>query len=213
MGDSKSESVIKLLEEFFSLVGWPLNLRSDGGPCFTAKDFEKFCFENGIRHCKSAPGHHESNGGAECGVREIKGLMKTTNKTGISLQRLISQLNSMERAGGLGCPNQLFFGRSLRLPGIPALGREDFDEQAAARARHNLREKERERANKGRKPALTNFKVGDKVRFYCENKKHWRNFGTVTEVVFHGASFPQSYMIKSLEGPLFLRPATHCMSA
>ena len=60
-----------------------------------------------------------------------------------------------------------------------------------------------------RKPVLTNFKEGDKVRFYCENRKHWRNFGTVTEVIFHGASVPQSYMIKSTDGPLFLRPATH----
>ena len=83
MRDSKAESVTKLLEEFFAFVGWPINLRSDGGPCFVANHFQRFCVTNGIRHCKSAPGHHQSNGGAECGVREIKALMKTTNKTGI----------------------------------------------------------------------------------------------------------------------------------
>ena len=140
-------------------------------------------------------------------------MMKTTNKTGIELKRLISQLNSMERAGGLGSPNQLFFGRSLRIPGIQALGREDFDEKAAAEARHNLREKERVRANRGRKPVLTNFKVGDRVRFYCENRKHWRNFGAITEIIFHGASVPQSYLIKSVEGTMFLRPATMVIPA
>ena len=55
---------------------------------------------------------------------------------------------------------------------------------------------------------LTNFRVGDRVRFYCENRKHWRNFGVVIEIVFHGASVPQSYLIKAVEGTIFLRPAT-----
>ena len=76
--DSKSQTVIRVLDEFFISMGWPITLRSDGGPCFAAKIFEDYCNRQGVRHSKSAPGHHESNGGAECGIWEIKLLMKTT---------------------------------------------------------------------------------------------------------------------------------------
>ena len=188
----------KLLEAFFALVGWPINLRSNGGPFFAARHFEKFCVTNRVRHCKSAPGHHQSNGGAECGVREIKALMKTTQETGLAMKHLISQLNNMERAGGTGSPNQLFFGRTIRVPGIPALCCEEFDEKAAAAARHNQREKVRMTANRGQKPILKEFKAGDRVRF---------------QVIFNGASRLQSYVIKAEWGTTFLRPSAMVAAA
>ena len=119
--------MIKVLDEFFTSMGWPITLRSDGGPYFSAKIFEDYCNRQGVRHSKSAPGHHESNGGAECGIREIKLLMKTTQATGLPWKKLILQLNNMNRACDTGSPNQLFFCRVVRTPGIPTLGREEID--------------------------------------------------------------------------------------
>ena len=61
--DSKSLSIIKALTEFFYSMWLRVQIRSDGGPCFSAREFAKFCMESGIYHSKSAPGHHQSNGG------------------------------------------------------------------------------------------------------------------------------------------------------
>ena len=108
-------------------MGFPITLRSDGGPSFTSKMFEDYCKEYGIKHSTSVPGHHESNGAAECGIREIKALMRTTQVSGMPLKKLIVQLNNMARAGHTGSPNQLFFGRNVRTPGIPTLEREEMN--------------------------------------------------------------------------------------
>ena len=50
--------------------------------------------------------------------------------------------------------------------------------------------------------------IGGVSKVAISNRKHWRNFGVGIEIVFHGASVPQSYLIKAVEGTIFLRPAT-----
>ena len=81
---------------------------------------------------RSAPGHHESNGAAECGIRELKALMKTTEVSGIPMKKLILQLNSMVRTSETGTPNHMFFSRNIR---IPILDREVVDCQKLAEKR------------------------------------------------------------------------------
>ena len=76
---------------------------------------------------KSSPGYHKSNGAAECSIHELKALRKTTETSGIPLQKLILQLNNMVRTNEMGSPNQMFFTRNVRIPGIPALNREEVN--------------------------------------------------------------------------------------
>ena len=65
---------------------------------------------------------------------------------------MILQLNNMDRAGNTGSPNQLFFSRVIRTPGIPTLGREEIDCDKLAERRMVRRERLRELADKGLKP-------------------------------------------------------------
>ena len=171
--DSKSTSVIKAVKEFCISFGYPIQIKSDGGPCFGSKEFAKFCLDSGIYHSKSAPGHHESNGGAECGVREIKLLMKTSKAKGMELKKLVMRLNNMPSQSGDGSPNQMFFGRLIRMPGIPDLGRLSTDQAVLAEARMNNREKLREKRDEGPKPDKRQFNVGDRVRIFNEVTKDW----------------------------------------
>ena len=41
--DAKTRSVISTLEDFFSTVGNPLIIRSDGGPCFRSQALQERC--------------------------------------------------------------------------------------------------------------------------------------------------------------------------
>ena len=59
--DSKTRSVISVLEQFFSSMGFPIIIRSDGGPCFKSHAFQEWCKSRGVRHVKSSPGYHESS--------------------------------------------------------------------------------------------------------------------------------------------------------
>ena len=55
------------------------------------------------------------------------------------------------------------------MPGIPDLGRITTEQSVLADNRMNRREKTREMNDKGPKPDLRQFKVGDKVSLYDEN--------------------------------------------
>ena len=49
-----TSTVISTLSTWFNLFGWPMSIRSDGGPQFRG-DFSRFCEKNDIRHELSAP--------------------------------------------------------------------------------------------------------------------------------------------------------------
>ena len=66
-----------------------------------------------------------------------------------------------------------------------------------ASKRMSKRERVRELADKGPKPVKKTFAVGERVIFFDEVCKHWKNFGHVTDVRTQGASRVQSYYIKT----------------
>ena len=71
---SKSQSfedTAKHLKSWFSVLGLPKIIRTDGGPCFR-EVFTKFCKERGITHKMSSAMHPSSNGIAENGIGREK---------------------------------------------------------------------------------------------------------------------------------------------
>ena len=105
--DSSTKSVVTQLETFFSMTGFPVVLRSDGGPDFR-QSLRRGYDGVGIIHKVSAAEHHESNGAAECGIRELKLLMKTTQAKKLALSKLMLQLNNLQRQNSSGTPAQMF---------------------------------------------------------------------------------------------------------
>ena len=70
-----SATVIRNLTELFDNYGWPLSIRTDGGPQFRT-EFKTFCVPHDINHELSSPYHLESNGHAESVVKNVKHLME-----------------------------------------------------------------------------------------------------------------------------------------
>ena len=93
--DSSTKSVVNALETWFATTGIPVVICSDNGLAYR-QSFVPWCQALGIQHHTSAPYHPESNGGVECGVRELKSLIKKTKAKGVNLTKLILELNNME---------------------------------------------------------------------------------------------------------------------
>ena len=76
-----SHDVIVHLCRWFSNVGVPSVLCTDGGPPFSSRQFAEFCRRWKVKHVMSSPHYPQSNGHAEAGVKATKTLVYkiTTN--------------------------------------------------------------------------------------------------------------------------------------
>ena len=106
-----SATVIRVLTELFDTYGWPLSLRTDGGPQFRS-EFRAFCVAHDIRHELSSPYHPESNGHAESAVKNVKHLMEKVKPS--EFPAAFAAWKNTRRADQPS-PNELFFGRQLRI--------------------------------------------------------------------------------------------------
>ena len=117
---SLSTSVISTLTSWFNLFGWPMSIRSDGGPQFRG-EFTRFCEVNNIRHELSAPYNPKSNGLAEAGVKSVKNILRKSMSSGEDADRMLYEWRNVPRSDGFS-PAQLLFGRAQRtsLPTLPS---------------------------------------------------------------------------------------------
>ena len=106
-----SATIIRVLTELFDTYGWPLSLRTDGGPQFRS-EFRAFCVAHDIRHELSSPYHPESNGHAESAVKNVKHLMEKVKPS--EFPAAFAAWKNTRRADQPS-PNELFFGRQLRI--------------------------------------------------------------------------------------------------
>ena len=126
-------SVTSLLERWFNDFGWPLRIRTDGGPQFRGP-FKQFCSQNGIVHELSSPYHPESNGLAEQAVKTVKHLLIKCAQSDESFDAALYAWRTTPRADGFS-PYQVLFGRSGRRAGLPSVPAPPFDRQACADVR------------------------------------------------------------------------------
>ena len=54
LSSTSSSAVIKTLQSWFNILGWPRSIRSDGGPQFRG-EFSTFCENYGIKHELASP--------------------------------------------------------------------------------------------------------------------------------------------------------------
>ena len=108
-----SESVLRVLTNWFNLFGWPSSIRSDGGPQFRG-EFSRFCSSHSIVHQVSAPYNPKSNGLAEAGVKSVKNILRKCSTSGSDAEHMLYEWRNVPRTDGFS-PAQLMFGRAQRL--------------------------------------------------------------------------------------------------
>ena len=107
-----SESVLRVLTNWFNLFGWPSSIRSDGGPQFRG-EFSRFYSSHSIVHQVSAPYNPKSNGLAEAGVKSVKNILRKCSTSGSDAEHMLYEWRNVPRTDGFS-PAQLMFGRALR---------------------------------------------------------------------------------------------------
>ena len=129
-----SEKLISKCREIFTSYGAPEILDSDGGPQFSAHEFQKFLSDWGIKHRLSSVDYPQSNGRAELAVKSAKRIiLQNTNPDGSlnndqAARAILQQRNTPLRDIGLS-PAQLLLHRQLKdsIPTNPKLLRPHKD--------------------------------------------------------------------------------------
>ncbi|XP_013142506.1 PREDICTED: uncharacterized protein K02A2.6-like [Papilio polytes] len=110
-----ASAVENKFREMFSRFGIPRQLVTDGGPPFTALEFEEFLKKNGVDHIVTAPYHPSSNGAAENAVKTVKKVIKKAQVEGENVDRALSKF-LMQYRNSTHCSTQ-------REPAVAMLGR------------------------------------------------------------------------------------------
>ena len=101
-----------VLETWFNILGWPANIRSDGGPQFMGP-FKRWCAENDIKHELASSYNPQGNGQAEAGVKYVKYLLAKCTKMGEAPQKSLYYWRNISRTDGF------FFRRPTATSSIP----------------------------------------------------------------------------------------------
>lgn len=110
-----SKAVVGILKKLFTLFGIPTTIISDGGPQFTASDFQIFTKKWGITHVRSSPHYPNANGKAESAVTIMKHLLLKCEKDGTcQFEALLEQRNTPRQDTGRS-PTEMMFKRKHAL--------------------------------------------------------------------------------------------------
>ena len=202
--------ITDILDEWFVEHGIPINIRTDGGPQFRGP-FDDWCRQNKIHHELSSAYHHESNGHAECAVREVKKLLAKTS-TYKDFQQALRNYRNCPRYDGLS-PAQWYFGRRQRTEAVAfpsAYSR--IPEHIMANHEYQRKrntDKKRAHANKSSRPK-PQMHTGQHVIAQHLLTKRWDLRGVIIESRDGG----RSYVVlmngrRYLRNRRFLRPIPH----
>lgn len=193
--DTKTKSVLKVLENLFYDFGAPTRIISDRGTAFTSAQFKSFCTENSIKHILNAVACPRANGQAERFNQTILNALSTQNFNGDErewdkqLGKVQWGINNTIHATTKKCPSELLFGLKLSNPaenrlasGINDVQSPDKINETRQKASDNIKvmqQKQKEKYDLGRSAAPT-FNIGDLVKI---TKTSFRNDGKSTKLL------------------------------
>ena len=188
--DPNAADVVRACSKFFSDLGVPVKLQSDGGPQFASKTFSTFLSRWGVEWRCSTPHYHQSNGVAESGVKVLKSLLCKLDKPDVNSEEFheaILELRNTPRADGRS-PNQVLFGSNLRsrVPAHYTSFTKDW--QVNAEEADTKRAKIRAEANdfyNRNAHDLEPLKIGTRVRVQDPVDKRWTRIGDIVGVGKH----------------------------
>ncbi|CAB0013988.1 unnamed protein product [Nesidiocoris tenuis] len=113
-----SMNTIALLNEIFSVHGFPREMVSDNASIFRSQEFAEYCKANGIFQKFIAAGQPSTNGLAERNVRTLKSRLLAASNDPATMEEKIRRILMRYRATPLGCgksPAELYLNRKLRI--------------------------------------------------------------------------------------------------
>ena len=177
-----SHTVIKQMNSWFMLFGFPRIVRTDGGPQFR-HDFGMYCKAFHIEHRTSAPYNPQGNGQAEAGVKSAKFLMlKMGPKESFELALLAWQCTP--RSDGIS-PAEAFFQRPIRST-VPLLIRQNTELSLNVQRALQM---QKMHDTYGRTRMLSTLAPGEDVFVRNPRTRRWTDRGTVLSSVPNQRSY------------------------
>ena len=180
MRSTTAAAIIRQLQAWFNLLGWPKVCRSDGGPQYLS-EFERFCSSHGIKHETSSPYNAPSNGLAESAVKNAKYLLKKCKERSEDYQLALANFRNTPRTDGYS-PAQLLIGRrqkvDLPVADVHLQPLDPLEIEAATRARDAENQRLQLSINK-RTKELDALHPGDRVIIQNPINKRWASNGKV----------------------------------
>ena len=161
-----SESVIKAIEKFFQLTGYPERLRSDNGRQFVSEEIRRFYESRGIRHETSSPEFPSSNGHAENAVKMAKRLQKKCLEKREDFKAALAEMRRQPRQDGQ-VPSDLLWRRRVRGDAV------NIAENPGEIVQKSVREKNPENPENPAKKELRQLETGEIVRVQNPKTKEW----------------------------------------
>ena len=199
-------AVLHKLKTWFEIFGFPLAIRTDGGPQFR-NEFKSFCRTNGIAHELSSAYNPTSNGHAESAVKNIKHMIIKCKKSKTQISTALAHFRNTPRQDGVS-PAQLFLQRRIRI-NLPVLSKHlapmNSEYMGDALTQRNLAlQKSRSLRDQKCKP-LALLEPGEKVLVQNDSTKLWDTKGLIVSRREDG----RSYTVKISDGSIQLRNRRH----
>lgn len=102
--------------DWFSFLGTPEILETDGGSQYTSYDFRTFATDWSLTHKISSPYHPQGNGFAERMVQSAKNLLKRCYLDKTDVRQALLMLRNTDRNETLKSPARRLFSRATRTP-------------------------------------------------------------------------------------------------
>jgi len=133
-----ADHVLPKLEDLFSFIGIPMELKSDNGPPFNGQKFTDFADDFGFIHRKIIPEAPNSNGHVEGFMKNLTKIMQTAKTERKpwkkALVEFLRAYRSTPHSSTGVAPSQLLFGfnRTNRLPSamIDSVSRDEYKKMA-----------------------------------------------------------------------------------
>lgn len=158
-----SSTIIKLLKEIFSRLGYPVSITADNGKQFVSEEFRSFCSSCNIKIFNTVPYWPQQNREVERQNRDILKRLKISHleKKDLkeSLWEYLIMYNSTPHSTTGKSPSELFFGRQNR-DKIPSLDKIDCSGND-----DEVRDRDRIQKEKGKE-------YGDKRRGCSSSPQH-----------------------------------------
>ena len=175
LSSTSTQAVTDKLDSWFLDFGYPLHIRSNGGPQFR-QIFDDWCSSRHILHQLSSPYHPQSNGHAENAVKQAKYLLEKTDANLRQFRIHLSAWRTTPRADGAS-PADIFFGRQLRRRNpLPGLYSPNIDVPAVLASRRTAAQTAA--ANRPHRP-LPTLQAGDRVAIHDRSAARWGEQGTI----------------------------------
>ena len=202
-----TKAVLTKLCKWFLTFGFPLVIRSDGGPQFRSQ-FSTFCQERNIKHELSSAYNPTSNSLAESTVKQAKHLLKKVGSFGQQYHQELAALLNTPRADGYS-PNMLMFGRRHKEQFLPVAPQALCISEGTRKAGLEARTKERQRGveyKNGSQVPREPFHLGQSVFVQDPQTLLWDSEAAIVEV----RDSAKSYLIcDSSTGKYSIRSVDH----